>query len=41
VGGLEAYSWDEYADWYIEISKGRISGGDEKAAKQVSEGAKE
>ena len=35
--GMSIYSflWDEYADWYIEISKRRIAGGDPLAAAQA------
>ena len=35
--GTSIYSflWDEYADWYIEISKRRIAGGDPAAAAQA------
>mmetsp|Transcript_25053 Transcript_25053/g.81002 ORF Transcript_25053/g.81002 Transcript_25053/m.81002 type:complete len:426 (+) Transcript_25053:105-1382(+) len=32
---IYAFLWDEYADWYIEISKERINGGDAKAAQQA------
>jgi len=32
---IYAFLWDEYADWYIEISKGRINSDDAKAAQQA------
>ena len=32
---IYAFLWDEYADWYIEVSKRRISGGDPVAAAQA------
>ena len=32
---IYAFLWDEYADWYIEISKLRISSGDAAQAKQA------
>jgi len=31
---IYSFLWDEYADWYIEISKGRIANGDTQAQQQ-------
>jgi len=32
---IYSFLWDEYADWYIEISKGRIASGDAAEAQQT------
>ena len=32
---MRSFLWDEYADWYIEVSKRRIAGGDPIAAAQA------
>jgi len=32
---IYAFLWDEYADWYIEISKIRIGSGDDEAAQKA------
>jgi len=32
---IYAFLWDEYADWYIEISKRRIAGGDDEAVRKA------
>ena len=32
---VRSFLWDKYADWYIEVSKRRIAGGDPVAAAQA------